>query len=297
VVVTVSELLKQTLPKTISVTTDLDPSLPAVMADPNQLNQALLNISVNARDAMPGGGSLTFATTLTPGTELRKRHADSQTGAYVSIAITDTGTGMDESVQARIFEPFFTTKGFGEGTGLGLAMVYGLIKNHNGFIDVESAVSRGTTFRLHLPAAQASAERVELQANARPPVRSFDLQRGTVLVVEDEKSMLRLLTDVLEQCGYRVLAATDGEEAIELFRGHKEKIDVVLLDLNLPKANGSDVIRALKHERPAIHIVVASGYLEPELKEQLLETGVKDYINKPYLIDEVLQKLQSLPRG
>jgi nitrogen-specific signal transduction histidine kinase/ActR/RegA family two-component response regulator len=295
VVVTVSELIKQTFPKTIEVTLDLNRTLPPVLADPNQLSQALLNICVNARDAMPTGGALTFTTGLTDGDQLQPRHADAKAHPYICIAIADSGTGMEESVRLRIFEPFFTTKGFGEGTGLGLAMVYGLIKNHNGFIDVESEPQRGTIFRLYLPAPALGEKPVGNQGQKEEtPAREWTDQRGTVLVVEDEEAMVRLLNDVLRQSGYRVMVAMDGEEAIDLFHRHKEKIDVVLLDLNLPKASGADVIRAVKAQRPEINIIVASGYLEPEMKAQLSQTGVKDYIHKPYLIDEVLKKLDSV---
>jgi PAS domain S-box-containing protein len=294
VVVTVSELIKQTFPKIIEVSLDLDRSLPEVLADPNQLNQALLNICVNARDAMPAGGALAFTTGVIAGADLQRRHPDAKAHPYVWIAIADTGTGMDESVRARIFEPFFTTKGYGKGTGLGLAMVYGLIKNHNGFIDVQSEPQRGTRFWLYLPASEPGEKPARNEMRQETPPAESTNQRSTVLVVEDEQAMVRLLNDVLHQSGYEVMVAMNGEEAIELFHHHKENIDVVLLDLNLPKTKGADVIHALKEQSPRIHIIVASGYLEPEMKEQLLQTGVKNYIHKPYLIDEVLEKLHSV---
>jgi PAS domain S-box-containing protein len=295
VVVTVSELIKKTFPKTIEISLDLNLKLPPVLADSNQLGQALLNICVNARDAMPAGGILTFTTETIKGDELQQRHPGIKAEPYVCIGISDTGTGMDESVRARIFEPFFTTKAFGEGTGLGLAMVYGLIKNHNGFIDVESELSRGTTFRLYMPgAASSEAPAGNRTAKEEAPAQQRNVQRGTVLVVEDEQPMIRLLSDVLQKAGYSTLVAMDGEEAMGLFHRHRDKIDLVLLDLNLPKADGTEVIRALKKQKPEVCIIVASGYLEPEMKEQLLQTGVKDYIHKPYSIDQVLQKLDSV---
>jgi PAS domain S-box-containing protein len=294
-VTTVGELVKQTFPKVIDVKLALDHSLPPVLADPNQIGQALLNVCVNARDAMPMGGVLGFATQVVDGAILRERHPGAKTHPYVCISISDTGTGMEESVRQRIFEPFFTTKKFGEGTGLGLAMVYGLVKNHNGFIDVESEPGSGTTFRLYLPALRAEdtpsiEDKTTDGAAAQEPAN----HRGTVLVVEDEPAMVRLLKKLLHQAGYDVLAAMDGEQAVDLFRRHKENIDIALVDLNLPKTKGSEVIRALKEQNPNMRIIVASGYLEPEVRSQLSRAGVKEYIHKPYAIDEVLKKFQSV---
>jgi CheY-like chemotaxis protein len=273
----------------------LDPTLPPVLADPNQINQALLNICVNARDAMPMGGVLAFTTQVIDGDNLRHRHAGATADRYVCIAISDTGTGMEEEVRQRIFEPFFTTKGFGEGTGLGLAMVYGIVGNHNGLIDVESAPEHGTTFRLYFPALDLESQPAvdELTEKEAPPQGKVQ-HRGTVLVVEDEAAMVRLLKNLLRQAGYQVLAAADGEEAMELYGRHKEEVDIALVDLNLPKAKGSEVIRMLKEQSPRVKIIVASGYLEPEMKSQLLQAGVTDYLQKPYTFDEVLKRLEAM---
>jgi len=235
VVLTVSELIKQTFPRTIDIRLKLDRKLPAVLADANQINQALLNVCVNARDAMPGGGELILATELIDPGAMQSRHPEAAGNAHVCIAITDTGTGMEESVRSRIFEPFFTTKGFGEGTGLGLAMVYGIMKNHQGVIDVESETGRGTTFRLYLSALEADDPAVLNEAAyGNPPVENLANPRATVLVVEDEPAMVRLLTRAFMRKGYRVLAALDGAEAIDLYQRHQDEIDVVLMDLGLP---------------------------------------------------------------
>jgi CheY-like chemotaxis protein len=162
---------------------------------------------------------------------------------------------------------------------------------------VESELQQGTTFRIYLPVVAAD-EKSPVPEPPKPetPAQPRSPQRGTVLIVEDEAPMVRLLSELLQQSGYHVVAATNGEQAIDLFRHHKDKIDLVLLDLNLPKANGADVIRALKEQRPETRIIVATGYLQPEVKEQLLQTGVMHYIHKPYLIDEVLEKLNSVLR-
>jgi PAS domain S-box-containing protein len=291
-VLTFSELVKQAFPKTITVRLSLDPDLPRVLADPNQMSQTLLNICVNARDAMPRGGQLTIKTELIDETKMRERlKVDSP---CVCIVISDTGMGMEEEVRARIFEPFFTTKEIGQGTGLGLAIVYGIVKEHNGLVDVESEPGQGTTFRIYLPIFQSKGHSDADEMATAKAVREPANRRGTVLVVEDDEAMVYLLRKLLPQSGYQMLAATDGAKAIDLYLDHKEEIDVVLLDLGLPKVPGIDVIQKLKEHNPAVKIVVATGYLEPELKSEIFRAGVKDCINKPYVVRDVLEKLGSL---
>jgi signal transduction histidine kinase len=291
-VLAISELIKQSFPKIIDVALDLDPGLSPVMADSNQLSQALLNICVNARDAMPAGGKLTVRTekldeNKVPGRSL-KAHAES----YVSIVISDTGMGMKEEVRERIFEPFFTTKRIGEGTGLGLAIVYGIVKEHNGFIDVESEPGLGTTFRLYLPILRAEGKSsVDEITRREVGSRKYANGRGTVLVVEDEEAMVRLLREVLSKAGYKTLTAVDGEEAIDLYHRHKEEIDIVVLDLGLPKVTGFDVIQKLKEQNPGVSIIITTGYLQPELKSELFQAGVKDCVYKPYSVDDLLNKI------
>jgi PAS domain S-box-containing protein len=292
---TVSELIQQSFPKTIAVALDLHPALPPVMADSNQLSQALLNICVNARDAMPAGGTLTIRTEMIDDNKLRENGLGTRTEPYVSIVISDTGIGMDEKVQARIFEPFFTTKGISEGTGLGLAIVYGIVKEHNGFIDVKSEPGIGTTFRIYFPVLPAEEKSVvEEIMGGEAASRKNANRRGTVLVVEDEEAMVRLLIESLSKAGYRTLAAMDGEEAINLYHHHKEEIDIVVLDLGLPKVTGYDVMRKLKEQNPGVSIIITTGYLRPELKSDILQAGVKDCIYKPYLVHELVEKIASL---
>jgi PAS domain S-box-containing protein len=291
----ISELIKQAFPKTITVALDLDPTLPPLMADSNQLSQALLNISVNARDAMPGGGKLSIKTERIGANQLGDRGHEAHSDSYFSIEVGDTGTGMEEEVQARIFEPFFTTKGVGEGTGLGLAIVYGIIREHDGFIDVESKLGQGTTVRLYLPLLgqpeRSAIDDGKIREAAR---RKYSNGRGTVLVVEDEEPMVRLLQEVLSKAGYGVLTAMDGEAAIELYLHHKEEIDIVLLDLGLPKVTGFDVLRKLNEQKPDVSIIITTGYLEPDVKSELFRAGVKDCVHKPYLIHDLLEKVGSI---
>jgi signal transduction histidine kinase/CheY-like chemotaxis protein len=292
-VLTISELIKQSFPKTITVALDLDPGLPPVMADSNQLSQALLNICVNARDAMPAGGKLTVRTEKIDHSKVPDRSLEARTESYVLIVISDTGMGMEEEVRERIFEPFFTTKGIGEGTGLGLAIVYGIVKEHNGFIDVESKPGHGTTFRLYLPALWSEGKPAVDEIMGGKAATHANVQ-GTVLVVEDEESMVCLLIEVLSKAGYQTLTAMDGEEAIDLYNQHKEEIDIVVLDLGLPKVTGFDVMRNLKEQNPGVNIIITTGYLQPELKPELLQAGVKDCIYKPYSIDDLVDKVGSL---
>jgi two-component system, cell cycle sensor histidine kinase and response regulator CckA len=290
-----TRLLRETFPKMIDIVLDLDPKLPPIMADPNQISQALLNLCVNARDAMPTGGRLILRTTVVDGRKVQERHAEAKTEPYVCIEVIDSGVGIDEDIRSRIFEPFFTTKGTREGTGLGLAIVYGIVKNHNGFIDVESAANRGTTLRLYLPVALSEEERSMDEMTRRESLGSKRAaSRGTILLVEDEENMVHLLRKVLSRHGYQALVALDGEEAIDLYHRHKLEIDVVLLDLGLPKIAGWDVILKMKEENPGVKVVVASGYIEPELKSEMYRAGVKDFVYKPYTIDHVVETLQTL---
>jgi PAS domain S-box-containing protein len=288
-----ASLLKQTFTKTIDICLELRLKLPPVMADPNQITQALLNLCVNARDAMPHGGKLILRTGVVDGGKVRDTSA--QAKQYVCIEVGDTGTGIPDNIRSRIFEPFFTTKGIGEGTGLGLSIVYGIIKNHNGAIDVESAPDRGTTFRLYLPVAPA--QQVPITDDAiRTPISEQKQRNGqrTVLLVEDEEMMVLLLKKTFSKHGYKVLVALDGEQALNLFHQHKQEIDVVLLDIGLPKTAGWDVIQKMKEEKPDVKVVVSSGYIDPESKTRMHQVGVKDFIDKPYTPAAVVETLESV---
>ncbi|HZD40303.1 MAG TPA: ATP-binding protein, partial [Terriglobales bacterium] len=286
-------LIGQTFPKTIELSSSLDPDVAPIMADKNQIQQALLNLCLNARDAMPNGGKLLFETGVIDGTTLQ-RLGEAKEKRYVSIHITDTGTGMDEKLQRRIFEPFFTTKDKGVGTGLGLSVVYGIVKNHNGVIHLDSQPRSGTSFRLHFPAVDGDLTAKEAVALDFSDVAAAREISATVLLVEDEKRMLDLLDKILLRHGYKVLKASDGETAVEVYRRNRDKIDVVLLDMGLPKMAGQEVLLKLKQENPAVKAVVASGYLEPELRSELKRAGVDYFLHKPYKSDEVVKTLGSL---
>src|SRR5262245_6202221 len=286
-------LISQTFPKTIELSSTLEPDLPPITADKNQIQQALLNLCVNARDAMPKGGRLIFKTQSVDGAALRDL-GGTMSDRYVCIEVSDSGMGMDESTRKRIFEPFFTTKDIGKGSGLGLSVVYGIVQNHGGFINVESKPASGTSFRLHFPASASDV-------CGKEPIFDLDTETtattngaATVLLIEDEQNMLNLLERLLLKHGYRVLKATDGEMALEIYRCHEQTIDAVLLDIGLPKIAGRDVLLKIKNENPDVKIIIASGYLEPELKAEIEQAGVKYFLHKPYMLDEMVMTLQSL---
>jgi signal transduction histidine kinase len=287
-------LLRQTLPKTIDVAIELAPGLEPTLADANQIRQVLLNLSLNARDAMPGGGRLTLATRLVEA--MRGDSAGARKRKYFVIEVADTGKGMDESVRSRIFEPFFTTKQTGEGTGLGLAIAYGVVQNHGGFIDVESEVGKGTTFRLYLPAGHFEEQLTMgsiVQSDSVAVARRPPAQR-TVLVVEDEEHTARLLKTVLMRRGSTVLVALDGQAAVDTFESRWRDIDAVLLDIGLPKIPGWEVMRRMKEINPSVKIIVASGNIAPELRADMHRVGVSHFVDKPYVFEGVAEKLEDI---
>jgi signal transduction histidine kinase/ActR/RegA family two-component response regulator len=284
-------LIRQTFPKTIELGSVLEADLPPIRADRNQIEQALLNLCVNASDAMPDGGKLTFKTESVDGGTLEGLGDDLE-ARYVCVEVSDTGKGMEESVRERIFEPFFTTKEKNQGTGLGLSVVYGIVKNHNGLIDVKSKPNSGTAFRLYLPVADSenAGEETLVKSNIETAVAVNGA--ATVLVVEDERNMLSLLEKVLLKQGYRVLTASDGEKALEVYQQRNGTIDVVLLDIGLPKMAGEEVLQKMKQQNPNVKVVIASGYLDPELKARMDRAGVQYFLPKPYLPDKVIKILQ-----
>ena len=288
-------LIRQTFPKTIELDPILETDIPPIAGDKNQIEQALLNLCVNARDAMANRGTLTFKTRSVSGTTLQYM-GENLAGQYVCIEVTDTGVGMDERVRTRIFEPFFTTKDKGQGTGLGLSVVYGIVKDHGGFIDVESKPMAGTSFRLYFPAQSSDAALKEPIAKIAAQPTMVSNSTATVLVVEDEESMLHALEKILAKQGYKVLKASDGEMALDTYERHNQAIDVVLLDLGLPKISGRDVLLRMKNRNPDVKVVIASGHFEDEMNSDIDQAGVKHLLRKPYMPDEVIKILQSLTK-
>ena len=281
-------MLEQTFPKIITFNKEIETDLPLINADHTQIHQILLNLCVNARDAMPNGGVITIKAHIAAGEKLRERFPAVNEQRYICITVSDNGIGMDEITRNRIFDPFFTTKEKGKGTGLGLSVVYGVVQAHHGFVDVQSAVGNGTTFLLYLPVSKEST--IELEA-----VKAEDLVRGgneTILVVEDEDLLLDMVQILLEANGYTVLTAKDGMEAVNVYNQHAHEIALVISDMGLPKLSGDVEFKKLKEINPAVKMVLASGYFEPDIKAILENAGVLGFLQKPYLIEEVLKKVR-----
>ncbi|HSQ19690.1 MAG TPA: PAS domain S-box protein, partial [Blastocatellia bacterium] len=259
VIENLAELLTETFSKTIVITLDLEHGLPAINGNENQLRQILLNLCVNSREAMPEGGRISVKTETVAREALRRRFSEVDAERYVSISVSDTGSGMDDATQRRIFEPFFTTKPLGQGTGLGLAVVYGIVKNHGGFIEVKSQTGCGTTFCIYLPVLNVPAEQIsEAEPIATTPKSG---NRGeTILFVDDEARQLSLMRRLLEREGYKVLCAKDGIQAVEIFKRNKDEIAVAVIDLELPKLNGWQACQQMRQIRPALKALIATGF-------------------------------------
>ncbi len=284
-------MLKQTFPRIITFTQTYSPDLPDILADRTQIHQALLNLCVNARDAMPNGGSITIKAEQRTQEQVHKRFPTADEEMYVCISVSDTGVGMDEATYLRVFDPFFTTKEKGKGTGLGLSVVYGIVQSHHGFIDIESHIGQGTTFSLFLPAPHTANKNVEqVQPVIEKPVGGTE----TILLVEDEYLILKIVRKLLKSHGYHLYIASDGEEAIEMFKKHRNEIALVLTDVGLPKMSGIDEFKKLKEIDPNVKVILASGFFDPDVKTELLKAGVKDFIQKPYTDNDIMLKLREV---
>jgi CheY-like chemotaxis protein len=260
------------------------------MADSGHIEQVLMNLATNARDAMPEGGILSIETGLVEiDDELIKTHGYGKQGKYAFISVTDSGVGMDEETRQKIFEPFFTTKEVDKGTGLGLSVIYGIIKQHDGFIDVYSEPGKGTKFKIYLPQIKAG-----IKEAAKTELFSVEKGTETVLVAEDNESVRRLIKDILQQYGYKVIEAGDGEEAIENYKEQEEEIDLLLLDVIMPKRNGKEVYEEIKGMKPDVKALFLSGYSEDLLqKKGVLEKGI-NFIFKPVAVNDLLRKVRGV---
>ena len=275
--------------KDIRVHVRLSPDLPAVEADRGQIEQVLMNLCVNAVQAMPEGGDLTLATEPVTLDETYSKPYQVNPGRYVKVSVTDTGVGIEKKNLGRIFEPFFTTKEMGRGTGLGLASAYGIIKGHGGHINVYSEVGRGTTFNFYLPASSQAAEREK-------PARGPDIRRGsgTVLLVDDEESILRIAGEMLRELGYTVIAARSGAEAIAAFSGRSKEIAAVVLDMVMPGMSGGEVFERLRAIDPGVKVLLASGFSLNGQAGEILARGCRGFIQKPFNLEQLSQKLSEI---
>jgi signal transduction histidine kinase len=286
-----ARMLERLIGEDIELHAALDPALGLVKTDPGQIEQVLMNLAVNARDAMPDGGQLTIETS---NVELDAAYASHRVGArpgpHVMLAVTDTGHGMDENTRARIFEPFFTTKEVGKGTGLGLSTVHGIINQSGGTIWVYSEPGKGTTFKIYLPRTEDDVERVDPRRVVTPPARGSE----TILLVEDEKGVRDLVRDVLETCGYTVLEARHGIEALAVARRHGGPIDLLLTDAVMPQMGGPELAECLVALQPGLKVLYMSGYTERTVVHHRVLDADVPYLQKPVTVEAVTRRVREV---
>jgi CheY-like chemotaxis protein len=265
------------------------------MADPNQIHQAMLNLCLNSRDAMPEGGEILLKTGTTTGTELRKHFQEAGQEQYVRIIVTDTGHGIEKIIKNRIFEPSFTTKPQGQGSGLGLSVVYGIVTNHGGFIDVVSEQGHGTTFDIYLPLPSHAEQLVTAGEDSDDKKSEPTAGDGaTILFVEDESYQLSLMQRQLASEGHKILAAKDGAEAVQTYLRYRQEIDLVVLDLGLPKLNGWEAYKMMKEADPNVKAIFATGFISPEIEAHLGTAELSAIITKPYSPSEMRKKIAAV---
>jgi signal transduction histidine kinase/CheY-like chemotaxis protein len=283
-----SSFLNETFDRSITIVVDTEENLPPVEGDSNQLYQALMNLCINARDAMPEGGRLYIKT------EFYLLHDEKVVdyfqippGEYVRVSVTDTGVGMPPDVKKKIFEPFYTTKGIGKGTGLGLAVVYGIIKNHGGYITVYSEPGLGTTVRLYLPKEDGTVEekRRDKVMNERP-------KKGTILLIDDEEVVRELGKDILEAYDYEVILAIHGNEGVRMFNEYKDRIDLVILDMVMPEKGGRQTFKEIRSLKLDARVLICSGYGEEQYFYEMFEAGAAGFLQKPFQHTELLSKVE-----
>jgi len=268
-----------------------EPSLWAVEADPSQMEQVFMNVCVNAWQAMPGGGHIDLETSNLVITEGDQRCSNLKPGRYVKVSITDTGVGMDEKTIARIFDPFFTTKEMGRGTGLGLAMVYGIVTSHNGHINVHSEKGKGSTFDIYFPASEKAA------AGNDKPVEPVLKGGETILLVDDEKIVVDVMKEMLQSLGYNVLVATGGREALKTYEMNQDAIDLVILDMIMPEMGGGEMFDRLKEMNPDVKVILSSGYSLDGAASGIMNRGCKGFIQKPATLTGLSKKIRSVLGG
>ena len=287
------QILRRLIGETIAMRVKLDPLLGHVRADPGQVAQVLMNLAVNARDAMPHGGHLQLDSMNRDVSAAEARgYPGLREGRYVVLQVRDSGTGMDEDTKARIFEPFFTTKPPGQGTGLGLSTAYGIVKQSGGYIAVDSAMGAGTTFTILLPRVFDVAEPTPGAAPAESP--AVDAPRGTVLLVEDETAVREAAKRMLRKYGFVVIEAKNGNDALSLWREHAECVDVVLTDVVMPAMGGADLVRSLRTTRPDLRVVFMSGYTQGTLEIAPAEEAATRFLPKPFTADQLVGTLREL---
>jgi PAS domain S-box-containing protein len=289
----VVEILIRTLDRKIVIRCHKEAHTSMVEGDPSQIQQVLMNLCINAKDAMPNGGQLLLKTETVESDEASCRGHDSlRPGVFLCINVEDNGEGMTEEVKSRLFEPFFTTKEEGKGTGLGLAMVYGTVKSHGGIVKVYSEVGQGSVFKILLPLKSKS-----LQSSANPLEKKAISGTGTILIIDDEEIIRGLLAEMLEQLGFAVISARDGTEGLEIYRRKWREIDVVIVDMIMPGLTGRETFVEMKKVNPSVRVILSTGFTKEGAVEETLEEGIIWFIQKPYRLEELSEAvLQALSR-
>ncbi len=290
IVVDVDKMLSRLISEDIKLVTVLQPHLGKVKADPSQIEQIIMNLAVNARDAMPKGGTLTIATcNMDLDENYARQHAVGKPGPYVKLTVSDTGVGIDKEIQAHIFEPFFTTKGVGKGTGLGLSTVYGIVRQSGGYIWVYSEPGRGTSFKVYLPRVEEALEPPKEEKPALVP-------RGTetILLVEDAASLLELTSEFLESCGYKVLAAGSPAEGLRIVEKHNGPIPLLITDIVMPEMSGHALAENLTALRPSMRVLYISGYSHDIIDRYGAMNSGQDFLQKPFTKKDLAVKVREL---
>jgi CheY-like chemotaxis protein len=287
----VEKLLTRLIGEDIELLSEFSSRDPIIMADGCQVEQVLMNLATNARDAMPSGGRLSIRSDMLElDTHSMESHGLEKPGRYALISVTDTGIGMDPSTREKIFEPFFTTKEVGKGTGLGLAMAYGIIQQHAGLIAVSSEPGSGTTFSIYLPVHEAAVQTEESPPEPQAVIGGTE----TILIAEDDDMTRRLAKILLERRGYRVITAVDGEDAVRKFLDHRESVGMLILDMVLPIRNGKEVYTVVSQIQPGIKVLFTSGYTADNLAESGLREGSCEFIAKPFPPDMLLRRVREI---
>lgn len=290
----VMKSLMRITPRMISVETHLSDDLRGINMDQAQIEAVLMNLVANATDAMPGGGKLVVETkNATLDERYCKDHVGTTPGRYVLLTVSDSGCGMDRETLEHIFEPFYTTREVSRGTGLGLAIVYGVVKDYHGYITCSSEPGQGTVFNVYFPISEDAGKREDRPAEREAPATAHGCNE-TILVVDDERPILDIACDILDQYGYATLTAENGEDALQIYERERDRIDLVILDIGMPGMGGYQCFKELQKIDPAIKVIITTGYYASERVGEMLEAGAAGFIGKPYRLVDMVKKVKDI---